>query len=126
MQRIGGRNPQLVAGDSTGDENWPAWSSDGKQIAFAKRGDGIWVMGATGESARRLTTFGSMPSWSPDGTEIIVGGEEVSNPHDINTPGEIYRVPVKGGEATRMTFSGNGRAYQPTRSPSGARIAFLR
>jgi len=67
VQRVGGRNPVLVAGDSTADESWPAYSADGKQLAYARRGDGIWVMGATGENAHRITTFGTMPSRSPDG-----------------------------------------------------------
>src|SRR5688500_5445480 len=72
VQRIGGRTPVLVAGDSL-DEVWPAYSPDGKQIAYALRNGGIFVVGATGESARRLTTFGSNPAWSPDGQRIVFG-----------------------------------------------------
>src|SRR5688500_18144777 len=79
VQRVGGRNPVLVAGDSTTDELWPAYSPDGKRIAYAKRGSGIFMVGATGESPRRLTSFGSNTAWSPDGAHIVSGSEEVSS-----------------------------------------------
>ena len=41
-------------------------------IAFRsdRDGGGIFLMGATGESVRRLTDFGFRPAWSPDGSQI--------------------------------------------------------
>src|SRR5690606_14071340 len=48
VQRVGGRNPILVAGDTTIDERGPAYSPDGRQIAFSAGGGGIFVVGATG------------------------------------------------------------------------------
>jgi Tol biopolymer transport system component len=64
----------------------PAWSPDGKQIAFTDttaRGD-LWVMNADGSGLRKLTnsrpfTSGSpnygarQPAWSPDGRTIAFG-----------------------------------------------------
>jgi len=59
IQRVGGQNPINLTKDSTADDFSPAFSPDGKQIAFHsdRQGGGIFLMGATGESARRLTDF---------------------------------------------------------------------
>jgi Tol biopolymer transport system component len=56
---------------TTNDNNDPAWSPDGSQIAFATRRDGnfeIYVMNANGQVQKRLTDseLGDLsPSWSP-------------------------------------------------------------
>jgi Tol biopolymer transport system component len=58
---------QLTTSDGR-DEN-PAWSPDGRRLAFA-RGGAIWVRDDAG--TRRLSDLGaaSRPSWSPDGKQI--------------------------------------------------------
>ena len=54
----------------------PAWSSDGKHIAFVSKHDGqleISVMDSSGSNIRRITNSPSLdvlPIWSPDGTRI--------------------------------------------------------
>jgi serine/threonine-protein kinase len=125
VQRVGGRNPVLVAGDTTADESWPAYSGDGKQLAYARLGDGLWVMGATGENAHRITTFGTMPSWSPDGTQLVFGGEEFESPYNVNTRGELWIVDAKGGSPRPLAIDSGAWGYQPAWSPSGRRIAFF-
>ena len=124
VQRVGGRNPSAVASDSTADYVWPSYSPDGKEIAYAKRGAGIFVVGATGESPRRLTTFGSNPSWSPDGRSIVFGSEEVVSPYAVNSTGALWVVESNGGTPRRLDPHAAGTFYQPTWSPSGKRIAF--
>lgn len=47
----------------------PAWSPDGKQIAFML--DGIWLLNLETGLARRLTARGNYPSWFPGGNEIM-------------------------------------------------------
>ncbi|MEK6320929.1 MAG: hypothetical protein AABN33_04525, partial [Acidobacteriota bacterium] len=72
LQRVGGKNHTNLTKDSASDDTQPAFSPDGEGIAFRSErgGGGIFVMGATGESVKRLTDFGFNPAWSPDGKEI--------------------------------------------------------
>ena len=123
VQRVGGRNPVLAAGDTTADELWPAYSPDGRDIAYNLSGGGIFIVGATGESARRLTTFGSNPAWSPDGRQIVFGSEEVHSAYNVNNTGTLWTVDASGGEPKRLDPAGRG-LYQPAWSPGGTRIAF--
>jgi tricorn protease len=58
----------------------PAWSPDGKQIAYLSDASGeyeIYVRSAAGRDARRLTTEGNVwrfpPVWSPDGKKLAFG-----------------------------------------------------
>jgi serine/threonine-protein kinase len=124
VQRVGGRTPVLVAGDSTIDEVWPAYSPDGKLIAYNVHGGGIFVVGATGESPRRLTTFGANAAWSPDGRRIVFGSEEVRSAYNVNSSGTLWTVDVAGGTPVRIDSGEVMGMYQPAWSPSGARIAF--
>ena len=123
VQRIGGRNPTVVAGEPDRDERWPAFSPDGQTIAFhQQRGaGGLFVVGATGENARRLTDEGFHPAWSPDGRSIAYCTEAVVDPHDRSNVSELWVIDVESGDR-RKIFDGD--AVQPAWSPSGARLAF--
>jgi Tol biopolymer transport system component len=57
---------------STSPSAAPAFSPDGKRIAFARLGTGILTMNLDGTGVRRLTTNGrdNLPAWSPDGKRI--------------------------------------------------------
>jgi eukaryotic-like serine/threonine-protein kinase len=124
VQRVGGRNPILVAGDSTLDEQAPAYSPDGRQIAYSVGGGGIFVVGATGESPRRVTTFGADPAWSPDGQRLVFGTEEVVSPYAVNSVGQIWIAALGGGAPIQIGGDRRTPVYQPSWSPSGGRIAF--
>jgi len=59
------------------EDSQPAWSPDGKWLAFTRTTDGrrsfqIYVMRANGSGVRRITRgrFDYDPAWSPDGTWI--------------------------------------------------------
>jgi Tol biopolymer transport system component/serine/threonine protein kinase len=123
VRRIGGRNPTLVAGDPNRNESAPAWSPDGRFIAFhdAAANGGIFVVGASGESVRRITDRGFHPAWSPDGRSIAFCQELVVYPEARQTRSALSAVDVVTGRIRLLT---EGDAVQPAWSPSGRRIAF--
>ena len=102
----------------------PAFSPDGESIVFrsGRDGGGLFVMGRTGESVKRLTPSGFDPSWFPDGRQIVYASSPTGNP-DSRGGGasELWVVAASGGEPHRI-FAGDG--LQPRVSPNGRRIAF--
>jgi serine/threonine protein kinase/Tol biopolymer transport system component len=123
-QRVGGSNPRNLTEDSPLADSQPAFSPDGQQIAFRseREGGGLFLMGATGESVRRLTDLGFNPAWSPDGREIAFATEGVSGPLERRLDNsELWAVDVATGER-RLVHKGD--AVQPSWSPHGHRIAF--
>src|SRR2546425_724527 len=100
LQRVGGKNPVNLTKDSPSDDTQPAFSPDGERIAFSSKreGGGIFVMGATGESVKRLTDFGFNPAWAPDGKEIACADEGVVDPGRSNPNSRIWAVNVATGE----------------------------
>ena len=124
LQRVGGRNPINLTKGEPADDTHPAFSPDGEWIAFRseRAGGGLFIMGATGESVRRLTDTGYDPAWSPDGREIAYAMEAVSRPTYRGTiESQIWAVVVASGER-RLVSAGDG--VQPNWSPHGQRIAY--
>ncbi|MBI5708000.1 MAG: PD40 domain-containing protein [Armatimonadetes bacterium] len=98
----------------------PAWSPDGKRIAFARDAQ-VWVMEADGTNQVKLTTGGinnDSPSWSPDGSKIVFRSQR------DNWNSEIYVMNSDGTGQTRMTNSAESDRY-PNWSPNGLWIAYL-
>jgi len=76
----------------------PAWSPDGRWIAFAMRGD-IWKVPAGGGDAVALTkgpAYHFEPAWSPDGSRIAF-----SMDNDGNL--DLGIVDANGGDERRLT-----------------------
>jgi Tol biopolymer transport system component len=101
-----------------GFDDDPAWSPDGKRIAFSRgpsKGTGhqIWLIGATGSNLAQLThetKNATNPSWSPDGTHIV---------YQVGT-----RLATIRTDATERTLLPRGGV--PDWAPDGTRIAFQR
>ncbi len=122
-QRTSGQIATDLTPDCADGSVWPAFSPDGNTIAYSSRcgGSGIFLVGASGESARRLTTFGDNPAWSPDGREIVFSTESDWKPWDRTTTSELWVATLATGK-TRKLFSGD--AVQPAVSPHGLRVAY--
>src|SRR5437016_12626206 len=75
--------PECYLPQITNGPNFPTWSPDGKQIAFAMKGS-IWRMRLGESTAYELTagsSYDSMPAWSPDGNWIAYSSESNEEIH---------------------------------------------
>ena len=121
-QKVNGGREKVIT-KSTGRNNWPAVSPDGKRIAFGSSRDGnheIYTMKTDGMDVRRLTKSRGLdmrPAWSPDGKHIAF----VSN-RDGNY--EIYRMQVDGKNVRRLTRNEERDDY-PSWHPQGKQIVFI-
>ena len=94
----------------------PAWSPDGRRIAFPS--SGIRVVNADGSGLRRLTREGrGTPAWSPDGRRIAFVSRRDGNL-------EIYVMNADGSGQRRLTRNAV-RDSDPVWSPDGRKVAFV-
>jgi eukaryotic-like serine/threonine-protein kinase len=124
LQRVRGRNAINLTKRCPASDSQPAFSPDGSQIAYRSEceGGGIFLMGATGESSRRLTDSCFNPSWSPDAKRIVCGTESVGfTPTSRGTMSSLWTIDVQSGRRERLL---DRDGVQPSWSPNGHRIAY--
>lgn len=110
-------------------EKSPAFSPDGKKIAFVSDAGeasepSIWVMNADGSGQTRITspTLGQdfNPDWSPDGTKIVF-----SRITSSTMESELYVMNADGSNLHKVPNTRNGGSdIKPSWSPDGKRIVY--
>lgn len=112
--------------DVFNDARQPAWSPDGKWIAFFAYRDGgydLWAVAPDGTQQHKLT-WGPYddrePAWSHDGTRIAFSSDRGS---PLGGSYNIWLLDLKSGELRQLTHS-PAENYMPSWSPDDQEIAF--
>jgi TolB protein len=101
----------------------PAWSPDGKQLAyvsFETQKAVVWVQDLSSGERRMLANFrgsNSAPAWSPDGKRLAI---------TLSQDGlaQLYTIGVAGGTPQRLTSS-NAIDTEAVYAPDGNHVYFV-
>jgi Tol biopolymer transport system component len=133
LTRPDGSETHEIAAEVPGEHRAPAWSPDGRRLAFVVKDDehpegSIWTSNADGSAAELLSGGGTVcpvglfhPAWSPDGKQLAVVCYPGGNDHE-----SVAVLDLATGSLTRLADFTHPDAIDsaPTWSPDGRTIAF--
>ncbi len=123
VPKTGGTAIQVT--HSSGEESWPKFSPDGKEIAYTARYNGnsdIYVIPINGGIPTRVTynSFSDrMVEWYPDGEKLLFASKRQSGIGRIN---QFYTVNKKGGLPQKLKIPYGELADF---SPDGKQLAYI-
>ncbi len=125
-QEVGTRERQNLTAGSEEDDTQPAFSPNGDYVAFRSERlsqRGVYVVPASGGEPRLVSDTGYHPSWSPDGSEIVVSsfGRDQPTVRSTNSRHALTIISVSTGLRRELA---NVEASFPAWSPNGHRIAY--
>jgi Tol biopolymer transport system component len=101
----------------------PAFSADGRTIAFVRGGD-LYSIRPDGSGQRQLTSgpeIDGRPLVAPNGRYVLFERRAAAG-----APRDLYTVGIDGGEAHPLVSSPAADEHEATFSPDGCMIAFVR
>ena len=125
---------QLTSGP--GDDSYPSWSPDGRQVAFARETPppvrpvvrAAYVISAQGGAERKLGDLPVRPSpfaWTPDGRGVVVARAGVGSAEDP-TAGALHLLHLDGTAPATLSRPPRGGFHRsPAVSPDGHQLAYL-
>ena len=132
VRQLGSAGKEVQITADGGQNMQAAWSPDGKSIAYTSRTRlGIWLVPAFGGPTRKLTDFGSHPSWSRDGEWIAFQSGPLKDldaaAPGVFPPSTIWIMHSDGTAARQVTQPGHpeGGHGAPSWSPDGHHIVFV-
>lgn len=113
--------------DLFNDARQPAWSPDGRWIAYFAYRDGgydLWAIAPDGSQPHKLT-WGAFddrePSWSHDGNRIVFSSDR-GDPLGSNY--NIWVLDIRSGALKQLTTDPSDD-YMPSFSPDDSEVAFI-
>ncbi len=115
-------DPRLLVGTPGARERDPAWSPDGKWIAYLSDQTGeyeLWVVGSDGRTApRQVTTGGATfrfaPRWSPDSKKLAFSDKTCT----------LWWCDVATGKLARVDQGGHGEIHDHAWAPDSRWLAY--